>query len=81
MKYALTVISVLAALFAGGVARADPPDDDEDQSYDLPTIVHGKTSMRQAMQSGSTFSFKLFQVDEPQKRKPYSYPEPSLNHR
>lgn len=81
MKYALTGISVLAALLAASVARADSPDKKEGQSYELPAIVHGKTSMRQAMQSGSTFSFKLFQVDEPQKRQPYSYPEPSFNHR
>ncbi|MBD9374349.1 hypothetical protein IB238_17140 [Rhizobium sp. ARZ01] len=81
MKYASTVIATLAVLLAVGVARADSPDDNEGQSYDLPTIVHGKTSMQQAMQSGSTFSFKLFQVDEPQKQQPYSYPEPSFNHR
>lgn len=80
MKYALATF-MLASLLMAGVARADPADDSEDQSDQLPTIVHGKTSMRKAMQSGSTFSFKLFQIDEPQKPQPYSYPEPSLNHR
>lgn len=80
MKYALATF-MLTSLLMAGVAHADPADNDKDQTYELPTIVHGKTSMTKAMQTGSTFSFKLFQVDEPEKPQPYSYPEPSLNHR
>lgn len=80
MKYAVATFT-LTSLLMVGIVRADSADDDKDQSYDLPTIVHGKTSMTKAMQSSSTFSFKLFRADDPNKRQPYSYPEPSPNRR
>ena len=35
--------------------------------------------LRQAMRSGSTFSFKMFRQDGQEKRQPYSYPEPDSN--
>jgi hypothetical protein len=80
MKLLLRTILVLATVLAAGAnAHAESPEQDDKPSYELPAIVHGKTSMRQAMRSGSTFSFKLYQTDEPPPRQPYSYPEPDSN--
>lgn len=76
-------ITVAALSMGGGFAYADSADQKNGSSYSLPTVVHGKTSMREAIGSNSTFSFKLFQVDdsEAKPRQPYSYPEPDDSHR
>ena len=74
-----TIFVLAAALAMAGTALAAPPEPEEDASYQLPVVVHGKTSMRQAMRSGSTFSFKMFQQEGRATRQPYSYPEPDSN--
>lgn len=74
-----TIFVLATALAMAGTALAAPPEPEEDASYQLPVVVHGKTSMRQAMRSGSTFSFKMFQQEGRQTRQPYSYPEPDSN--
>jgi hypothetical protein len=81
----LSRIAILASALSmvGGFAFADSSQHrNDDPSYALPTIVHGKTSMRNAMKPNSTFSFKMFQTgDDGKPQKPYSYPEPDDNHR
>lgn len=74
-----TFFILAAALAMAGAALAAPPEQEDNASYQLPVVVHGKTSMRQAMQSGSTFSFKMFQQEGQKTRRPYSYPEPDSN--
>lgn len=80
MKLLLRTVLILAAAgAAAGSARAQSREPDDKPSYKLPPIVHGKTSMHRAMRSGSTFSFKHYQSDEPPPRPPYTYPEPASN--
>lgn len=74
-SFLLLTVSVALA----GTASATSRDRRDDPSYDLPVVVRGKTSMRQAMGTSSTFSFKTFQRDGQQKPEPYSYPEPDSN--
>lgn len=76
----LRLVPLLAVSFAVSVpALAASPEPRDNAPYQLPVVVHGKTSMRQAMRSNSTFSFKMFQQVDEGGRKPYSYPEPDSN--
>lgn len=75
----LAACAIAGSALAAGDALAAPPEQAENAPYQLPVVVHGKTSMRQAMRSGSTFSFKMFRQDSQEKRQPYSYPEPDSN--
>lgn len=74
-----SVLLLTVSVALAGTAFAASPDRRDDPSYDLPVVVHGKTSMRKAMGTNTTFSFKMFQRDRQQKPEPYSYPEPDSN--
>ena len=79
LPVAASTCAMAGSALATGNAWSAPPEPAENAPYQLPVVVHGKTSMRQAMRSGSTFSFKTFRQDGQEKRQPYSYPEPDSN--